>query len=139
MRQRLLGIVMLGAAVCLAGCASSAGVPPTSGSSTITVSEGGPADDFKQDGRFVVESATSAFFVIGGSGSCPPRFTGATLVGGTLEIHERPFPRDRVCTMDYRLYKYVLTSATAAFANDLTVKLTVDGTPKQLSVEGRSY
>lgn len=86
------------------------------------------------DQTFVVTGENTGYFVVGGSGTCPPEFNGALYEHGALAISLKEPAENRMCTMDYRLYAFDVKLAKGSFTGALRAFIVNKNNVQELQV-----
>jgi len=86
------------------------------------------------DQTFVVTGADTGYFVVGGSGTCPPEFNGALYQHGALAISLKKQAENKMCTMDYRLYAFDVRLDSGVFAGSLRAFIVNGNNVQELQV-----
>lgn len=86
------------------------------------------------DQTFVVTGENTGYFVVGGSGTCPPEFNGALYQRGALAISLKEPTENRMCTMDYRLYAFDVKLDSGVFNGNLRAFIVNGNNVQELQV-----
>lgn len=73
-----------------------------------------------------VVDARTLNLALGGSGSCPPEIAGVDKNGDSFTVNLVEPEPNKACTMDYRIYSFIITSEVDVFGDATTVE-TVQG------------